>query len=130
MNRDVIVQTLQMQFPALLAVYGFGSRIHGTAQPTSDLDLAMLVAGYADPLELWECAGKLAELTGHEVDLVDLRAASTVMQYQIITTGQRFWVKDSQAALYETVILSEKTALDEARAGLLADIQLSGKVYD
>ena len=45
------------------------------------------------------------------------------MQYRIITTGQRLWARDSQAALYESFILSQKTALDEARAGLLQDIQ-------
>jgi hypothetical protein len=51
------------------------------------------------------------------------------MQYQIITTGARLWERDLQAALYECAILSEKTALDEARAGLLADIEREGRVY-
>jgi len=62
------------------------------------------------------------------VDLVDLRTASTVMQYQIITTGERLWARDGQAALYESFILSEKTALDTARAPLLQDILRTGKV--
>ena len=43
--------------------------------------------------------------------------------------GQRCWAKDAQAALYEAAILSEKTALDTARAGLLGDIQKRGTVY-
>ena len=51
------------------------------------------------------------------------------MQYQIITTGARWWAKDAQAALFESAILSEKTALDTARAGLLGDIALRGSVY-
>jgi hypothetical protein len=51
------------------------------------------------------------------------------MQYQIITTGQRWWARDAQAALFESAILSEKTALDMARAGLLTDIQERGSVY-
>ena len=51
------------------------------------------------------------------------------MQYQIITTGQRWWALDAQAALFEAAVLSEKTALDAARAGLLADIQQRGTVY-
>lgn len=42
------------------------------------------------------------------VDLLDLRAASTVMQYQIIITGQRWWARDAQAPLFEVAILSEK----------------------
>ena len=129
MKRETLVQTLQVQLPNLLAVYAFGSRIQGTDGPTSDLDLAVLVAGYADALVLFDLAGELADIAGCEVDLLDLRAASTVMQYQIITTGKRWWALDGQAALFEVAVLSEKTALDTARAGLLADIQQRGTVY-
>jgi predicted nucleotidyltransferase len=129
MNREALIHTLQAQVPNLLAIYAFGSRIEGTAGPESDLDLAVLVAGYAEPLALFGLAGDLADVAGCAVDLLDLRAASTVMQYQIITTGQRWWASDVQAALFEAAVLSEKTALDTARAGLLADIQQRGTVY-
>jgi hypothetical protein len=73
--------------------------------------------------------GELAELAGCPVDLLDLRSASTVMQHQVITGGERWWAKDAQAGLFEAAMLSEKTALDTARAGLLDDIQKQGKVY-
>lgn len=129
MNRDLILQTLQSRLPGLMAVYAFGSRIQGTAGAESDLDLAVLVAGYADPLVLWQLAGELAELADCPVDLLDLRAASTVMQHQVLTGGQRWWAKDGQAALFEAAMLSEMTALNTARAGLLGDIQKQGKVY-
>ncbi|MDY7574245.1 type VII toxin-antitoxin system MntA family adenylyltransferase antitoxin [Actimicrobium sp. CCI2.3] len=129
MNRNIIIRTLQCRITNLLAVYGFGSRITGTAGPDSDLDLAVLVAGYAEPLALWTLAGDLADVAGCPVDLLDLRAASTVMQYQIITTGERWWESDNQAVLFEAAVLSEKTALDTARAGVLADIQSRGTVY-
>ena len=124
-----LVRMLQSRVPRLLAVYAFGSRIQGTAGSQSDLDLAVLVAGYADPLALWELSGDLADLAGCPVDLLDLRAASTVMQYQIITTGERWWASNSQAALYEAAVLSQKTELDTARAGLLDDIQKRGRIY-
>ena len=124
-----LVRVMQSRVPHLLAVYAFGSRIQGTAGPQSDLDLAVLVAGYADPVALWELSGELVDLAGCPVDLLDLRAASTVMQYQIITTGRRWWASDGQAALYEAAVLSEKTALDTARAGLLDDIQKRGRIY-
>jgi predicted nucleotidyltransferase len=129
MNREALIHTLQTQVPNLLAIYAFGSRIEGSAGPESDLDLAVLVAGYAEPLTLFGLAGDLADVAGCAVDLLDLRAASTVMQYQIIITGQRWWASDVQAALFEAAVLSEKTALDTARAGLLADIQQRGTVY-
>lgn len=129
MNRESIVEALRVRLPDLLAVYAFGSRVQGTARPDSDLDLAVLVAGYADPWSLFELAGDLADLAKCPVDLLDLRAASTVMQYQVITTGLRWWARDTQAALFEAAMLSEKTALDAARAGLLADIQREGRVH-
>ena len=129
MNRQAILDMLHARVPNLLAVYAFGSRIQGTAQTRSDLDLAVLVAGYAEPLALWELSGDLADLAGCQVDLLDLRAASTVMQHQILTTGERWWAGGGQAALYEAAILSEKTELDTARAGLLGDIRKRGSVY-
>ncbi len=128
-RRPAIEQLVHERVPDLLALYAFGSRVQGTAGPDSDLDLAVLVAGYAEPLGLWELAGDLADVAGCAVDLLDLRAASTVMQYQIITLGQRWWAKDVQAGIFEAVILSEKTALDTARAGLLDDIAKEGVIH-
>ena len=124
-----VLQAILARFPNALAVYAFGSRMQGTAGPESDLDLAVLVAGYADPIQLWELAGSLADVAGCTVDLLDLRAASTVMQYQVVMTGQRLWAKGLEAGLFECFVLSEKTALDEARSGLLADIQKTGRIH-
>ncbi|HEU4622612.1 MAG TPA: nucleotidyltransferase domain-containing protein [Burkholderiaceae bacterium] len=129
MNREAIVHALQSHVSNLLAIYAFGSRIQGHAHAHSDLDIAVLVAGYADTMRLWNLSSDLAELAKCDVDLLDLRAASTVMQYQIITTGERWWAKDIQAPLFEAAVLSEKTELDTARAALLNEIQQRGTVY-
>jgi predicted nucleotidyltransferase len=128
-NRHAILHTLKENIPQLLAVYAFGSQISGEATAESDLDLAVLVAGYCDPIVLFDVANNIASIVACDVDLVDLRAASTVMQYQIISTGERWWAADTQASLYEAFILSEKTELDTARADLLSDIQQRGTVY-
>ena len=129
MNRAAILDALRQCLPHLLALYAFGSQVSGDAGPESDLDLAVLVEGKADPVALWHLAGELAELAGCPVDLLDLRAANTVMQHRVITTGQRLWARDPQADLYESFILSEKTALDEARAPLMAIIQREGTIH-
>lgn len=129
LDRDALLSTVQQRLPGLLGLYAFGSRIQGTARPESDLDLAVLVAGYADALLLWDLAGELEDLAGCPVDLLDLRAASTVMQYQILTKGERWWRRDMQADLFEAAVLSEKTALDGARAELLVDIAKQGRVH-
>lgn len=129
MDREAIIAILRSALPELMAIYAFGSRVQGTAGPDSDLDLAVLVGGYVDPTVLWQLSNDLADQAACPVDLLDLRAASTVMQYQVITAGERWWAKDVGAALFESAILSEKTELDCARAGLLADIRREGKVY-
>ena len=129
LSRDAIVALLRDRVPGALGIYAFGSRIADTADAQSDLDLAVLVEGYADPVLLWHLASDLVGLAGCEVDLLDLRAATTVMQYQVLTTGERWWAADVRAGLFEAFVLSEKTALDEARAGLLADIAREGRIH-
>ncbi len=124
-----VVAGIRIRFPQAIAIYAFGSQVQGTAGPDSDLDLALLVAGYAGPIVLWELASKLTDVAGCPVDLLDLRAASTVMQYQVITTGQRLWSAGLAAGLFECYVLSEKTELDTARAPLMADILATGRIH-
>ena len=124
-----VLDSLRAAFPSCMAVYAFGSQIQGTAGPDSDLDLAILVAGYADPVQLWEMASQLADTVGCPVDLLDLRAASTVMQHQILSKGRCIWSNGLEASLFECFVFSEKLSLDQARAPLLAQIAKTGSVY-
>jgi predicted nucleotidyltransferase len=132
MYADRILLHLNKRFPALMAVYAFGSRIqqHGLhANAQSDLDLAVLVEGYADPVLMFDVANELADIAQCPVDLLDIRAASSVMQSKIWNQVQRWWAKDMRAALFEAAMLNEKLHLDAARQGLLNDIALRGTVY-
>jgi len=63
------------------------------------------------------------------VDVLDLRSATTVMQYQVLATGRRLMAQEPEAGLFECYVLNEKLALDEARRGLLDDIRKEGRVY-
>lgn len=123
------ISSIRTAFPNTLAIYLFGSRANGTANSDSDLDLAILVAGYAEPLQLWDISNDLAEIAGCDVDLLDMRAASTVMQYQILQTGRCLWANKLESDLFECFVLSEKLYFDQSRAGLLDDIQKRGTVY-
>lgn len=129
MYKPALVELLRSRLDGLLAVYAFGSRVQGTAGAQSDLDMAVLVQGYADPLVLWELAGEAADIAGCPVDLLDLRRASTVMQQQILMGGERWWAAGEQAGLFECAMLSEKLELDRRRAALLRDIEREGQVY-
>jgi uncharacterized protein len=132
MDADRILSHLHQRFPALMAVYAFGSRVqqHGLhAHAQSDLDLAVMVEGYAEPVLLFDVANELADICQCPVDLLDIRAASSVMQSQIWTQGQRWWAKDMRASLFEAAMLNEKLYLDAARQGLLNDIAQRGTIY-
>ncbi len=124
-----IVRRLRDALPGLLGVYAFGSRVEGTALPDSDLDLAVLVAGYADPLQLWDVSADLADIARCDVDLLDLRAANTVVQFEVLTRGRRLWAIDPEAGLFECFAISEKQRWDERIAGHLDDIRREGRVY-
>ena len=132
MHKEPLINLLQQRLPGLLAVYAFGIRIAHqgqSARSDSDLDLAVLLEGYGDPVTLFNLSGSLADIAACPVDLLDIRAASTVMQYQILTLGTTWWRKDVRAGLFEAAMLSEKMALNEARAGLIKDVTQRGNVY-
>ncbi len=132
MPSPAILHLLQQRLPGLLAVYAFGSRVKlggAQAQADSDLDLAVLVEGWADPLVLFDLMGELADVTGCPVDLLDLRAASTVMQHQVLTTGEQLWAKDIQADLFAAAMLTEKLWFEASRAALVQDVMERGSVY-
>ncbi len=129
LNIQMILQLLQQRLPSLMAVYLFGSQASGAATLSSDVDLAVLAPGYLDPIDLWDISSDLAEVLQMEVDLLDFRAASTVMQYQILSTGTRLLAIHPDLNSYEAGVLSEMTNLNEARQGLIQDIQQQGTVY-
>ena len=129
MDENQIIHSLQTALDNVLGIYLFGSRVQGTPHPESDLDIAVLVAGYAPPETRFQLANELADSIGIEVDLLDLRAASTVMAVQVLQSGKRIWAKNPEADTFEAAVMSDKMALDRARAPLLAEIQQRGSIY-
>lgn len=128
MDIEKVCRHLQECLPDLQAIYTFGSYVTDDFNAHSDLDVAVLLRTRADPVSLWRLSGELADIVNVPVDLVDLGAASTVFQHQVLTKGRRIWTRDSSVGLYEAFLLSEKTALDTARAGLLEDIAKDGVI--
>ena len=116
--------------PGLAAVYLFGSHGSAEARPGSDVDLAVLADRPLGPVERFDVQERLAACLGRDVDLVDLRSASTVMQARIVSTGRVVLDADpGERARFETVAYSAYALLNEERAGILADIAARGTVY-
>lgn len=89
----------------------------------------MLAPRALDPVARWHAQESVAAALGRDVDLVDLRAASTVMQAQVLG-GRVVWDGDRAARQsFEVVVMSSYALLNEERAGILADVRRRSTVY-
>jgi uncharacterized protein len=61
-------------------VYLFGSKVKGTANNNSDIDIAYLSVQDIDEYENFMLAQGLAGIINNDVDLIDLNKASTLFQ--------------------------------------------------
>jgi predicted nucleotidyltransferase len=84
---DRIVALLDGRF-GLDALFVFGSEAAETRHRASDLDLAALLRRRPDTLELLDARTALEEITGQDVDLVDLGAASPILARQVLRSGR------------------------------------------
>jgi len=117
-------------FQEVQAIYLFGSVARGEAREESDVDLAILAEREVDPVLLWETAQEIADAVGREVDLLDLRAVSTVMRMQVISRGERIDCRDKMAAeVFEDFVFSHYALLNEERQAILDEVQERGSSY-
>lgn len=127
---DRLVELIAAQAGPVIALYLFGSVAADAQRPDSDIDLAMLVEKPLTELQRWSLAQDLAVELGKNVDLIDLRSASTVLRSQILHASHKLYVADAAAvASFEDFIVGDYARLNEERAGILADIAERGSVH-
>lgn len=125
-----IAQILRDAVPGLLAVYRFGSSVAGTARPDSDVDVAVLAAEPIDAVTRFEIQEDLGRRLGRDVDLIDLRQASTVMRMQVLSGGRLLASYDTAAQeAFEDHTYSAYARLNEERREILAQIRHEGRVH-
>ncbi len=121
---------LRAAHPALVAIYRFGSSATGTTRPDSDIDLALLGERPLSPLERFDLQERIAAALRRQVDLVDLRTASTVMASQVITTGVLlFEGQGSERGRFEDFVYGRYARLNEERRGILERVAAEGTIY-
>lgn len=127
---EPVIQRITCAFPGLIALYCFGSQIQGTAHATSDVDLAILPNDPLAPERMFELKHDLAIFLHREVDLIDLRVASTVLRMQVLSNGEcLFSGNDRIREEFETVVFASYARLNEERCGILDDIRARGTIY-
>ena len=130
----LVVAACRESHPDLEAVYIFGSRAAGTPHPGSDCDVALLLppaaAHRVGSLALSDLHQRLERELRHEVDLVNLRLASTVFAKEAIATGKRIACFDPAAAdAFEALTFSLYQELNVERAEILREVERTGIAF-
>lgn len=129
-TRQLIVDTIRCELADVFVIYLFGSYAKGEAGETSDIDLAVLGNGHYGSVQLWELAQRLSALCGRDVELVDLRQATTVMRIQIVAKGEHlFDDHQPESVSFEDFVFSDYARLNEERREILADIAARGSIH-
>lgn len=127
---DPIVDIIRSERPSVRLIYLFGSRSDGRAAEGSDHDIALLDDGPMDPVERWELAQRLARALDTDVDLVDLETASTVLRYQVVTTGRCLFAADgTNADEWAMNALTRYLQLNLDRRPILDRIEQTGRIH-
>lgn len=134
-STKLIVRIVLEHYPEVQAIYLFGT--YGTLDewPDSDVDIAVLLppaeAKRAGALVMSDLHLVLETLLGKDVDLINLRRVSTVLQKEVVFADRRIFCADVYAAdEFEMLTLSFYQKLIQERAGILADGLANGKFYD
>ena len=132
MEQSIITHILQA-FPTTQAIYLFGSFGTPGERPDSDIDIAVVL-----PFDLAKTAGAgLHELsidlmiqTGRAIDLVNLRAVDTILQFAVISTGRRIAAPQrTESDLFELVIMKTYQHFNRERADIVAHGRQTGRFY-
>ncbi len=130
MQDKKLIDIVREAVPSLIALYRFGSQATGAAHPQSDVDLAILAAEPCAPQRLLELREQLAALLHRDVDLIDLRAASTVLRMQVLAHGECLDSDhDPARERFEDLVYASYARLNEERRGILDDIRARGAIY-
>jgi predicted nucleotidyltransferase len=131
-SAECLVEAIRERFPIVQEIYVFGTMATGEERPDSDLDLAIHASKGLrfDRLELIEFAAQLAMSVGRPVDLVDLQAAPTVLQKEVIAYGALLFTADPFATeMFELFIWSSYQRLNEERREIIEAGLASGRFY-
>jgi predicted nucleotidyltransferase len=130
METREIVQHILDSVPDVIAVYQFGSTARGETRPESDVDIAVLASSPIQAQRRFEIEQELANRLHRDVDLVDLREASTVMRMQVLSTGRCLESRNDLARRqFEMYAYSDYARLNEERREILKQITTRGSVY-
>jgi predicted nucleotidyltransferase len=125
-----IIHQLRTDLPSVQAIYLFGSVVSEHFTEDSDVDIAILPSEPLSSFTRWQLLNQMANVLNRDVDLIDLANATTVMQFQVVSTGERIFATDKLAAeWWELKVYQLYLTLNDDRKPILEAIQQKGRVY-
>jgi len=103
-----------------LGVWLFGSFANNTFNENSDIDVAVLFRDEKSRLDVFKIKEELEFLLKRDVDLIDIKKADTVFQYQIVTTAKKL-LTSKEADDFENRIWWLYLTLQDDRKVILED---------
>ena len=124
-----IVEYLRSVFSPYMIIV-FGSFAKGAARADSDVDVAIYDDGEYSAYEFFMAAQELAGIIGRDVDLINLKSASTVMKAQIVGYGKViFCSNDNRRQWFFMRTFREYAQLNEDREPILRKIREGRSIY-
>ncbi|WP_434564721.1 nucleotidyltransferase domain-containing protein [Thermoanaerobacterium thermosaccharolyticum] len=112
-------------------IYLFGSVVNGIFRSDSDIDIAYLSDKNISGYDLFMISQELADLLKRDVDLIDLRKASTVFKAQVVGTKKIIYCNDDLRRMnFEMYALKDYAKLNEERAEIIDKILKRGRIYN
>lgn len=130
--RFIIIQTIQSHYPKVQAIYLFGSAGTDQEWPESDIDVAVLLppedAKTVGSFVLSDLKAALETCLRKEIDLINLRLVSTVLQKEVVVADRRIFTGSNAAAdEFEMLTLSKYQKLNEERSEIVASALADGR---
>ena len=112
------------------AIILFGSFARGTQTAESDIDIAVKVKEKIDKKEIFKLSNELADLTGREIDLIDLDNIGDTFRYEILVNKKTLFCEDEfKFELYKLDMYREFLDLNESRQAIVENIKNGGNIY-
>jgi len=113
--KKVVVDILKREISPWLIIL-FGSLAKGNFRQDSDIDIAFFSDREVSNIERFRISQELADKLNRDVDLVDLKSASTVLKAQIVGKGEVIYCEDEKRKnLFFMRVLKEYALLNEER---------------
>ena len=117
-----IIDFLKKRIPAVVGIYIYGSYAANEMTPESDIDIAFFAEEKITPVEKWKIQEKLAALLDLDVDLVDLKEATTILRSEVVEKGILIYSANKyKMDHFEMTTYSMYADLNETRVDILND---------